>query len=96
MQRARLAVVALMGLCGCGGLYFDKPGVPPGGGQDDLTACEIEAAQQVPIDTRVTSTTDGRILTSDRNTPLRQRALIMCMEAKGYRLRGKAYPDDPT
>lgn len=93
MLRAAAGVLVLFALTGCmGGLHFDKPGVAPGAGQDDLTACEIEAAQQVPVSTRVETNLDGSLRTSDANTTLRWRAVIMCMEAKGYRLRGKSYP----
>lgn len=29
-------------------MVFDKPGVPPGGGQGDMTDCEVEALAKVP------------------------------------------------
>lgn len=37
-------------------MMFDKPGVPPGGGQNDLTDCQVEALAKVPPDKRVHST----------------------------------------
>lgn len=97
MRLVGFCAFSLIALAGCGsGLHFDKPGIAPGAGQDDLTACEIEAAQQVPTNTPVATNFDGRLMTSDANTSLRWRAVIMCMEAKGYRLRGKSYAEQQT
>lgn len=33
-------------------LLFDKPGVPPGAGQGDLTDCQVEALNKVPNNMR--------------------------------------------
>lgn len=38
------------------GMIFDKPGVAPGAGQNDLTDCQVEALAKVPPDKRVHST----------------------------------------
>lgn len=67
-------------------LEFDKPGVPPGGGQGDLRDCQIEAAQEIPASPRVANYGAG-LRSYDANTNVRNSYLIRCMEQKGYTLR---------
>jgi hypothetical protein len=60
MKASHMAAGALLLLTACAApLQFDKPGVPPGGGQGDLTDCQVEAVQKVPPNNQVNTIYGG-------------------------------------
>lgn len=59
-MRIIFGLLAVSFVAGCAPqLYFDKPGVPPGGGQGDLTNCQVEALNKVPRHTQRKTISSG-------------------------------------
>lgn len=48
LRNAILPFILALAACVPQQMLFDKPGMAPGSGQDDLTDCQVEALQKVP------------------------------------------------
>ena len=53
MNRCALLSVLLLAACVGDQMLFDKPGMAPGSGQNDLTDCQVEALSKVPSNQRL-------------------------------------------
>ncbi len=87
-----LSTIVLLSLVGCNPSGWYKPAVSQRSANNDLTNCQVKAAQNVPTNTQ-TQVTGGYYVgyvfiptygSVDTNTQLRGKVLAQCMNGRGY------------